>query len=87
MSMKASSREQMNVSLSRGRDGIRIYTDNQAEVARACASRSAARGSALDFLGQEKDRAETPPQTARKGNHDRHEPLARGFGRSGRDPR
>jgi ATP-dependent exoDNAse (exonuclease V) alpha subunit len=53
LSFNAGSREQMNVSLSRGRDGIRIYTDDKAEL-RKRASRSAARGSALDFLGPEK---------------------------------
>ncbi|MDR3404231.1 MAG: MobF family relaxase [Chthoniobacter sp.] len=53
MSFNAGSREQMNVSLSRGRDGIRIYTDDKAKL-RTCANRDAARGSALDFLGSEK---------------------------------
>lgn len=59
MSFKASSREQMNVSLSRGREGIRIYTDDKAEL-RERARRSAARGSALDFVGSEKTESKRP---------------------------
>jgi hypothetical protein len=59
LSMKAGSREQMNVSLSRGREGIRIYTDDKAEL-RERASRSAARGSALDFLGPEETTQKRP---------------------------
>ena len=59
LSMKAGSREQMNVSLSRSREGIRIYTDDKGEL-RKRASRSVARGSALDFLGPEKTQQKRP---------------------------
>ena len=50
LSFKASSLEQIYVSLSRGNEGIRIYTDNLKEL-RERVARSTARGSALDFAG------------------------------------
>jgi conjugative relaxase-like TrwC/TraI family protein len=50
MSFNAGSREQMNVSLSRGRDGIRIYTDDKAEL-RERAKQQAARENAVDLFG------------------------------------
>lgn len=59
LSFNAGSREQMNVSLSRGREGIRIYTDDKAKL-RERVSPSAARGSALDFVGPEKTKEKRP---------------------------
>lgn len=47
LSFKAGSREQMNVSLSRGREGLRIYTDDKPAL-RACADRSAPRRHKLE---------------------------------------
>ncbi len=59
MSINAGSREQMNVSLSRGREGVRIYTDDKVKL-RERAARSSARDSALDLVGpqQTKKQAE-----------------------------
>ncbi len=59
LSFNAGSREQMNVSLSRGREGIRVYTDDKAEL-RERVSRSAARESALDFLSPQKPKRKSP---------------------------
>jgi ATP-dependent exoDNAse (exonuclease V) alpha subunit len=59
LSFGASSREQMNVSLSRGKDGIRIYTDNKAELIKRV-SRSSARESALDFVGSGQTKKDPP---------------------------
>jgi conjugative relaxase-like TrwC/TraI family protein len=63
LSFNAGSREQMNVSLSRGREGIRIYTDDKAEL-RELASRSGARGSAMDFVGSERTEKKRPEERA-----------------------
>lgn len=62
MSFRVGSREQMNVSLSRGREGIRIYTDDKTGL-RERASRSSERGSALDFLGQGKTADKRPEKS------------------------
>ena len=51
----------MNVSLSRGREGLRIYTDDKVKL-RECAGRSAARQSAMEFLGAEKKILKRPDQ-------------------------
>ena len=50
LSFNASSLEQIYVSLSRGNEGIRIYTDDLKEL-RERVARSTARGSAMDFAG------------------------------------
>jgi conjugative relaxase-like TrwC/TraI family protein len=50
MSFNASSLEQIYVSLSRGKEGLRIYTDDIKEL-RERVARSTARGSAMDFAG------------------------------------
>jgi conjugative relaxase-like TrwC/TraI family protein len=50
LSFNASSFEQIYVSLSRGDEGIRIYTDDLKEL-RERVARSTARGSAMDFAG------------------------------------
>jgi hypothetical protein len=51
LSAPASSREQFYVSVSRGREGVRIYTDDK-EALRGQILRSGQRGSATELLGQ-----------------------------------
>jgi hypothetical protein len=51
LSFPASSREQFYVSASRGREGVRIYTDDK-EALRGQILRSGQRGSATELLGQ-----------------------------------
>jgi conjugative relaxase-like TrwC/TraI family protein len=51
LSFNASSLEQIYVSLSRGNEGIRIYTDDLKEL-RERVARTTARGSAMDFTGE-----------------------------------
>lgn len=62
MSFNAASREQMNVSLSRGKEGLRIYTDDKSELFER-AKRSGARDFAMDILGQNETAAKSNTTT------------------------